>query len=128
MRIYKSGTNWCFWRWTIQVEYIKRLHIVKTPWFAICLHWLLKEDKEPHLHDHPVSFLSCILRGGYWERRVDGHYRRSWWNWIRSIDRHRIVAALPGTLTLCFMGPKVQDWGFYVGSPVQKVYWRDYYK
>src|SRR5262245_57492885 len=63
-RLYRSGTKWCVWRWTdVDSEYITRLHLIKTPWFAICLHWINKPDAEPYLHDHPVSFLSVILRG-----------------------------------------------------------------
>jgi hypothetical protein len=132
-RKYKSGTGWCVWRWTeVATDYILRLHVIKTPWFAICLHWLNTPDPDPHLHDHPVSFLSLILRGGYSEFRSDAgasvvakkHHRG--WNFIRSSTRHRIVTVKPGTVTLCFMGPKTQEWGFYV--PCRgKVYWKTYY-
>jgi len=121
-RKYVSGTSWCFWRWTqVDSEYIRRLHVLKTPWFAICLHWILKPDPEPFLHDHPVSFLSIILRGGYgekrWNTRIGHHYRyNKWVNWIRASkdDRHTIVMVKPRTLTLCLMGPKRMEWGFHV--------------
>src|SRR5262245_41559506 len=89
-RKYKSGTGWCAWRWTdTQSEYILRLHLFKTPWFAACLHWIRKPDEEPWLHDHPVSFLSLILRGGYAEKRWSekkGEYIKlnSWFNFIRA--------------------------------------------
>lgn len=131
-RTYKTGTRWAVWRWTdVDSQYIRRLHVLKTPWFAICLHWILKPDPEPYLHDHPVTFLSLILRGGYWETRVvDGKTRsgfRSWWNWIRARreDRHRIEYVRPKTLTLCLMGPKTQEWGFHTESGW--IYWRDYH-
>jgi hypothetical protein len=133
-RKYRSGTSWCFWRWTdVQTEYILRLHLVKTPWFAICVHWLNKPDPDPHLHDHPVSFLSLILRGFYVERRedLDGKGERYVgnvvWNFIRATTRHRIDRVAQGTVTLCFMGPKVQDWGFFVPGR-GKVFWKDYYR
>lgn len=132
-RKYRTGSRWCLWRWTeVDSEYIRRLHVLKTPWFAICLHWILKPDPEPHLHDHPVSFLSLVLRGGYAEWRQVGLGRvvvrdRNWWNWIRATgeDRHKIFEVKPNTLTLCFMGPKTREWGFHVGG--SWVYWRDYY-
>jgi hypothetical protein len=128
MRKYKSEISWCFWRWTeVDTGYITRLHLVKTPWFAICLHWLNHSDPEPYLHDHPVTFLSLILRGWYFERRIDGFYGRHWFNFIRATDRHTIVLVGPRTLTLCFMGPKVQDWGFYVPNDDRRVGWQDYY-
>lgn len=138
-RKYKSGTGWCFWRWTdVATEYILRLHLIKTPWFAICVHWLNKPDPDPHLHDHPVSFLSLILRGGYTETRADEpsygddyygfQYRwvNRWWNFIHYATRHRITHVEPGTVTLCFMGPKAQEWGFFVPGR-GKVSWKEYY-
>ena len=141
-RKYKTGTKWCFWRWTFtDAEYITRLHLLKTPWFAICLHWINKPDPEPHLHDHPVSFWSFILRGGYVEVRqqvyvgygqrdeVRSKYKtRKWFNRITasSGDRHRIIEVKPKTLTLCLMGPKKREWGFHTEDGW--VYWRDYNK
>lgn len=132
-RLYKSGTIWCVWRWTfVDSGYITRLHVIKTPWFAVCLHWLNSPDPEPYLHDHPVSFLSFILRGEYWERReVNGrleYVRRRWFNLVRATlyDRHTIVKVAPGTLTLVFMGPKTREWGFHNVNG-EWTYWKDYY-
>lgn len=137
-RKYKSGTGWCLWRWTdVESEYITRLHILKTPWFAVCLHWINKPDREPWMHDHPVSFVSLILHGGYTEERSvrrggQCYYRwqvtHRWYNLIdaRPEDSHRISEVEPGTLTLCFMGPKTREWGFHTNEGW--VGWKDYYK
>lgn len=138
-RTYKSGTAYCLWRWTdVASEYITRLHLVKTPWFAICLHWINKPDPEPFHHDHPVSFLSLILRGGYreavlvsyeqdyWTREKVVYRQHRWFNIIRTTHKHTIVEVQPNTLTLAIMGPKRQEWGFYQREG--KVYWKDYYK
>ncbi len=137
-RKYKSGTGWCIWRWTdVDSEYILRLHVLKTPWCAVCLHWIRKPDAEPWLHDHPVSFLSFILRGGYTElrRRVDGrlhHKVNRWFNIVRAsrFDRHRIILTRANTLTLCLMGPKTREWGFHVWREINHtgwIGWKDYY-
>jgi hypothetical protein len=136
-RKYKSGTGWCAWRWTdVDSEYILRLHVLKTPWGAICLHWLNKPDAEPWLHDHPVSFLSIILTGSYAEVRathgLDG-WRQTrvklnrWFNFVRASehDRHRIILCRKNTLTLCFMGPKTRTWGFHM--PTGWISWQEYY-
>lgn len=141
-RKYRSGTRWCFWRWTdVDNEFILRLHILKTPWFAICLHWIRKPDPEPWLHDHPVSFLSIVLRGWYEEmrhplQRWDTYEEwraaktrlrmRKWWNWIWASpdDQHTITDCAPHTLTLCFMGPKVREWGYH--TPEGWVHWKQY--
>ena len=120
-RAYKSGTKWCLFRWTeVPSEYIVRLHVIKTPWFAVCLHWLVHPDPEPWLHDHPVSFLSIILRGGYEEKRQLGsgswnYAKHKWFNFIRATpeDRHTITHVKPNTVTLCLMGPKRRTWGYH---------------
>lgn len=134
-RTYKSGTGWCFWRWTdVDSKYIVRLHVVKTPWCAVCVHWILTPDAEPYLHDHPVTFLSLILRGWYTEERLVGAFgqlelrRHRWWNFIRARrdDKHCIIRVPSGgATTLCLMGPKRQEWGFTVNG--EWVYWKDYY-
>lgn len=132
-RLYKSGTSWCLWRWTLtDSEYITRLHLIKTPLFAICLHWINKPDPEPYLHDHPVSFLSLILTGGYHEqRKINGKLsikERNWFNLVKADknDQHSIISVKPNTVTLAFMGPKVREWGFHAGSVW--IWWKDYYK
>lgn len=137
-RKYRSGSRWALWRWTdVDSGYIVRLHLIMCPWFAICLHWFQRPDPEPHLHDHPVSFLSLILRGWYvertWKRVGKGRARqadelRRWWNWIPASEdhRHRIEAICPGTLTLCFMSGKKREWGFHTEDGW--VHWKDYYR
>lgn len=146
LREYKSGTRWCIWRWSlVPSDFIRRLHLIKTPWFAVVLHWIRKPDEEPWLHDHPVTFLSLILRGWYQERRekfetvdggmgfVGGGYedysgKRKWWNFIRAskYDRHTITDCDPKTLTLCFMGPVRRQWGYHTDSGWK--FWKDYNK
>ncbi len=132
MRKYKSGSRWAFWRWTVTPsDYIRRLHIFMCPWFAICLHWINKPDAEPHLHDHPITFLSIILRGGYAElrqKRGGGlhHKVNRWFNFVRATpkDRHRIIFVRKNTLTLCFMGPVTRKWGFHTEDGW--TYYKDY--
>lgn len=127
-RPYRSGTDWCWWRWTIvDSEYIKRLFVLKSPMNSICVHWINKPDPEPYDHDHPVDFFSIVLSGGYAERRNGVIRWRRRWNFIRASaeDQHTIVEVLPNTVTLCFMGRKTRDWGFH--TPGGWVMWKDYY-
>lgn len=132
MRKYKSGSSFALWRWTeVDSEYITRLHVIKTPLFAICVHWIKKPDPEPYQHDHPVSFISFILSGGYKEFRFKNKayadITRFWINTFSASpeDRHTITDVAPNTVTLCFMGPKTRDWGFH--TPEGWVMWKDYY-
>ena len=59
------------WQWETITRadndpYLTRLMIFNCAWFKIMLHWFVGSDDEC-LHDHPWSFISFIVRGGYWE-------------------------------------------------------------
>lgn len=138
MRKYKSGSKWALWRWSsADSDYIRRLHLIMTPWFAICVHFIRKPDVEPHLHDHPVTFLSLVLKGWYREWRQDiVAYEserpvlktRRWYNFIRASfwSRHRICEVAPGgCITIAFMTRVKRQWGFHAERGW--VYWKDYY-
>jgi hypothetical protein len=118
-RLYKFGARFALFRWTdVPTKYITRLHLCMAPIGAICIHWLNGPDPEPFLHDHPVSFLSILLRGRYVEvREVGPNIRilkgRRHFNFVRATDAHTIKWVAPGTVTICFMGPKVREWGFH---------------
>ena len=125
MRRYRSGSRWSFWRWTVVGNYLIRLHLVQTPWFSLMLHWILAPDPVRHLHDHPVSFWSLVVRGGYVERTPAGW--RRWRRWsvhrMRTTSRHRIVQVEPRTTTLVLAGPVRQPWGYWVDGVKRP--WRD---
>lgn len=140
MRKYTSGTRWCVWRWTDIVLggllYLRRLHLVQTPWFAVMLHWIMRPDPQPDLHDHPVSFLSVPLVGQYIEQTPTGYERHDRLRLKRTTDRHRIVCLVGDgpCLTLVFAGPVREPphppskdrWGFH--TPNGWVGWREYSK
>lgn len=131
------GTKFAFFRWSdAQLPYLDRLFLIKTPWFSVCLNWILDKDPgEPH--DHNAAFFSLFLRGWYVERRItnwngakiDVTVRRRFWNYMRACDwdAHRILSVAPrgGALTLCLMGPKVREW-YYHTKHNGKVLWSDY--
>lgn len=128
-RMYRSGMRWAFWRWTdVLVDgrpYLTRLHLIKLPsGRALMLHWIRSPDLQPDMHDHPVSFLSIVLRGGYSEITPTHANLIEWWNFKRATDAHRIVAVHPGTITLVFAGPKTREWGFH--APSGWVSWKEY--
>lgn len=145
-REYKSGSRWALWRWTRLcykgVPYMDRLHLVKTPWFSVMLHFFQGPDPHPDPHDHPVAFVSFVLRGWYREIRYGPvgtiPYREMrhpraipyqiasvrWLNFKRPSGIHRIVAVKPGTVTLVVAGPVVRDWGYYTVNGWR--HWRAY--
>lgn len=114
------------------------------------LHHICTEDQDRHLHDHPFSFGSLVLTGGYIEARpvtrspcflgadletldllpfpyeeVRQELRKAGsFAYRHACDRHRIVWVQENTWTLVFAGPLRQWWGFYTEKG--KIHWRDY--
>ncbi len=126
-------------RWGINQRFVigqpgnpmmERWRLLQTPWFGIYVHFIYREDLDPVPHDHPWSFWSFVLRGGYveelHERPGSGECR--YVARVRLADHrfplhwaHRIVSVEPHTLTLCIVGRKRRVWGFYDGNV-----WVDY--
>lgn len=63
--------RWRFGDFSYQSDLIAngymRRWVIATPWFGLRLHNILRSDSDEHYHDHPMSFVSVILRGGYVE-------------------------------------------------------------
>ena len=94
--------------------------------FNVFLHKFLKGDPDD-VHDHPWTYATLILKGGYWEWipqfdnngiktceigkwRGPGHFRIS-----RATSFHRIeIDPTVSTWTLFMPGPLVREWGFLV--------------
>lgn len=51
--------------------YMTRWRILETPWFGLFVHRFDGPDSRPVLHDHPWSFVSLLVRGGYVEHRLN---------------------------------------------------------
>lgn len=104
--------------------------------FNVFLHHFLRSDPDD-VHDHPWSYFTLILRGGYWEWvpqfnslgqkvgeiavwRKPGHFRFS-----RAASFHRIeLDPDVDCWTLFCPGPQTKDWGFiFKGKWVQ---WEQY--
>lgn len=123
-----KGARWQFMsRFNIKRgsdTYMERLRVIQTPLFGIYLHKFLRPDYDQFAHDHPWTFLSIVLRGGYTEMRRDkytgelvprkvGGWRR--FNLMRRDDAHFIseLSRTP-TWSLVFVGRRKRSWGFYV--------------
>lgn len=102
--------------------YMKRWRFVHTPWFGVRLHNIVRSDKDRELHDHPFTFVSVILAGGYVEETVDGRkvsYRPGQ-VLVRSADvlhrldlnRDQVTGREIPAWTFVIRGPKVRQWGF----------------
>lgn len=114
--------------------YLDRLRILQTPYFCLYLHHIHRADTERDPHDHPWSFASLVLAGGYeedvWPRKEDS---ASWaarsrprWS-LRTIRQHQAhaITSVTGPLwTLVLTGPRRADWGFWRDGTF--THWKDY--
>lgn len=100
--------------------YLTRYRLIRTPWFGIYLHRFTGPDPRPTLHDHPWTFRSLVLRGGYVERRlhpitleVNEHHVVKRYNKVRAQDAHSILKLLRiPTWTFMLTGKDVRQWGY----------------
>jgi hypothetical protein len=108
-----------------------RYTLLKTRRFAVYLHEFLRSDHDRCLHDHPWSFATLILRGGYWEVTPERwaqadpgdenpvgevrHWRQPGYFGRYPADHAHRIEIEPGTRpwSLVFVGRKHRPWGFY---------------
>lgn len=100
---------------------MERWRLIQTPWFGIYVHFVYREDLDPYPHDHPWRFFRMVLRGGYVEElTTDGQHEKVNTvcpfrpGYFPTSSRHRIIAVIPGTVSLVFVGRKRRTWGFWV--------------
>lgn len=98
--------------------HFKRWSILSTKWFNIYLHYINKADEDKDFHDHPWSFWSIILKGGYIEYNRDGKVRRTF---LHSCYRkkeypHKIGELIKPTWSLVITGKGGRKWGYHTKS------------
>lgn len=112
--------------------YLRRYYLVSTPWFGIYLHAIRLPDPDRDPHDHPWTFASLVLWGGYGEelhlgegvQRARRYWRRLTLHRMRAEQAHRINYVLPNTWSLVFVGRRRREWGFH--TPRGWTPWRVY--
>jgi hypothetical protein len=96
--------------------------------FNVTLHKIVKSD-DPIMHDHPWSYMTIILKGGYWEHtpcfNSEGKQFAEFIKWRgpgsiikrKANDYHwlELDSGKPVT-TLFFMGPQQRVWGFLLNN------------
>lgn len=101
--------------------HFKRWQIWSTRWFNIYLHFINKADEDKHLHDHPWSFWSIILKGAYIELLgEEGKHtpsRQIYRGWLNASYRtknipHMIGVVVKPTYSLVITGPGGREWGY----------------
>ena len=81
----------------------------------IFLHKFLKSDPDD-LHDHPWSYITIILYGGYWEHTLQGKFWRKpfhiYWNSSETLHRVELDPEIKHCWTLFIPLQKQREWGF----------------
>ena len=75
--------------------------------FNILVHKILKSDLGD-LHDHYWSYLTIILKGGYWETNENGTFCRGpcYMGFRKASDKHSLrIREVKSAWTLMFVGP-----------------------
>lgn len=100
--------------------YLTRWRIISTPMASLYLHRIGTPDSRPTLHDHPWSFVSIILKGGYTEMRLDKHDHTTRRRFVRFVnvmrrdDAHYIERLHGGPVwSLLFVGRRRRTWGYW---------------
>lgn len=131
--------------------YLRRMPLFRSRLLSIYIHRFMRSDKGDH-HDHPFSFLSYIVKGGYRESRVHGShlgrqpsaagtihdvevtqeqreagtfaYRKAKDIHMVFIDRHYTAEEYKkAPLTVIFRGPYLCEWGFWIPSGKKSLSW-----
>lgn len=113
---------------------LTRYRIAQTPYGSIYVHNHHRLDDDRDCHNHPWSFITLILRGGYSEEFLpfptEGRPRwfRIWYPFtvhrVLLSQAHRTIAVELNTWTLLVVGRKRQVWGFFTESGF--VSWTEY--
>ncbi len=105
------------------VLYMRRWRLVDTRWGGIRVHNIVRSDGDREFHDHPFSFVSFILKGGYVETRdepgLPRAYRRGSILYRKAETLHRLTLMehdetevdVPAW-TFVVTGPRRREWGF----------------
>jgi len=114
-------------------DYMHRYWLAPYSWslpFSIRIHHIKRPDADPFLHDHPWNWRTIVLRGWYIEEDVFGMTRvrrRGDTRGATAETLHRISQVSHGGVwTLFIMGRKRNKWGFMIGDPARKIYYRNY--
>jgi hypothetical protein len=94
--------------------FMRRYKLVRTRWGNVYLHEILRSDEDNCLHDHPWSFVSLILWGGYREQLPSGKFWRRPGRFMVRPARtaHRVEVDRPAW-SLVIVGKKSRAWGFF---------------
>lgn len=99
-------------------DYLKRFYIFRSRRFSVFIHQFWASDPD-HVHDHPWSNYTWILKGGYWEFEADGtsEWREAGFRRFRMAEQfHRLAIgkhAAGEAWTVFLHFKRRREWGFF---------------
>jgi hypothetical protein len=95
----------------------------ETPWGSIRLHHWLAPDDDRAKHDHPWSFVTFVLKGGYTDASPSGdeHLKAPAIRYRDAEHQHTVFPDEGGAWTVIITGPKIRKWGFWVNGKFVKM-------
>lgn len=96
--------------------FFMRYTLLSTRFGEVFLHRFLRSDMDRCKHDHPWTFITIILRGGYYEEMEGGKFWRKpgsvLYRTAETSHRIEVGSHSPLPWSLVFVGPKRREWGF----------------
>lgn len=91
---------------------------IETRWGSIRLHHWLSHDDDRAFHDHPWSFTTFVIKGGYADVSPDGteHLKAPAVRRRTAEHRHTVFPDKGGCWTIVVTGPRIRTWGFWAGG------------
>lgn len=132
-KVFKQEKPWLLeWRKPLglpECPYVYRWTL-GTPFGSIRVHnWKSSDDDRAH-HDHPWSFLTVVLRGGYTDVSptvidkhsgvIRDHLRVGSVRYRAAEHVHTVQVDPGGCLTLLLTGPEKRFWGFWLRNKWRK--------
>lgn len=135
-----------------ETVYLVRYIVFKSRLGCIYIHRFMRTDADDP-HDHPWNFWTYVISGGYVERYYDKSKPNkdetkytSFWTWnanrrepgslayrkatdihVVKTDKERAMDEIKDApYTLCLMGPRIRDWGFWTEDGAKFQDWRSY--
>lgn len=95
-------------------ERFTRYVVFKSRLLNVYLHQLSCPNPHPHCHDHPWSFVTVLLKGGYLELIGTSDFVRRPGQVLyrRAEHLHSVTTPYGTSWSLVFTGPRGRDWGF----------------
>ena len=86
--------------------------------FSIRIHHWIRSDDKRFFHDHPFSFITFVLNGGYTDVSPNGRQELKFGSiYFRKAEhKHYVEVNEGGAWTLLFCNRPRRNWGFWIKS------------